>query len=129
MIDWEELVSDLNISGYTLLTWERQQLSGHLARHGARRRRVTGRRRGHAIGITVLRVRGRGVRSCRLQHRGLLVIRVVRHGASGCGLRSVWLSRGQMGMDVHVGLTLVHAAERGRAGIIALLGDAVLRIQ
>lgn len=35
-----------------------------------------------------------------------------------------------MGMDVHVGLWLVHTAERSWAGIVCLVGgDAVLRIQ
>lgn len=34
-----------------------------------------------------------------------------------------------MGMDVHVGLRLIHTAERSRAGIEPLLGNAVLRFQ
>lgn len=57
------------------------------------------------------------------------MVGVMRHGASSSALRSVWLGRGQMGMDVHVWLSLIHAAESGQAGIIALLGDVILRIQ
>jgi hypothetical protein len=34
-----------------------------------------------------------------------------------------------MGMNVHVRLSLVHAAERGRAGIVGLLGDVIVGIQ
>lgn len=35
-----------------------------------------------------------------------------------------------MGMNVHVGWGLVHAAERGRAGVVGLVGhDGILRIQ
>lgn len=57
------------------------------------------------------------------------MVGVMRHGASSSTLRSVRLGRGQMRMDVHVWLGLIHAVERGRAGVIALLGDAILRIQ
>lgn len=34
-----------------------------------------------------------------------------------------------MGMDIHVRLSLIHAAERGRTGIVALLGDMIVGIQ
>lgn len=34
-----------------------------------------------------------------------------------------------MGMDIHVWLVLIHAAEGSRAGIVALLGKMILRIQ
>lgn len=57
------------------------------------------------------------------------MVGVMRHGASSSALRSVWLGGRQMGMDVHVWLGLIHAAEGSRAGIEALLGKIILRIQ
>lgn len=88
-------------------------------------------RRGDTVGITVLRVR-RTIAGCRLQYRWLLVVRIMRHGAGSGALRGVWLSGGHMGMvgmDIHVRRSLIHAAERGRAGIVAVLWNAIFGIQ
>jgi len=57
------------------------------------------------------------------------VVRIMRHGTGSGTLGSVWLSRRHMGRDIHVGLRLIHAAERGRTGIVALLGDVIVGIQ
>lgn len=112
-----------------LLTWKREQLRRHSSTHGTGWRRVSCRRRCDPVGIAILWIRRRSIARRRLQHRRLLLVGVMRHGASSSALRSVWLGRRQMGMDVHVWLGLTHAAEGSRAGIVALLGKIIFRIQ
>jgi hypothetical protein len=87
-------------------------------------------RGGHAIGVAILLIRRRGIAGGRLQDGRLVLVRIVGHGAGSGSLRRVWLGRRQMGMNVHVRLRVVHAAERGRAGIKAVGGsNGVLRIE
>lgn len=59
-----------------------------------------------------------------------MLVWVMRHGTGSGSVRSVWLGGGQMGMNVHVRLSVVHAAEGGRARIKAVgRCKGVLRIQ
>lgn len=86
--------------------------------------------RSDAVGIAILWV-GRRIAGGGLQHRGgLLVMRVVRHVASGGSLRGVWLSRREMRRHIHIGLGLIHAAESGWAVIVAVVRrQTIFRIQ
>jgi hypothetical protein len=77
-----------------------------------------------------LLIRRRRIAGSRLQDGRLVLVRIVGHGAGSGRVWSVWLGRRQMGMDVHVRLSVVHAAERGRARIKAVGGcNGVLRIE
>lgn len=109
------------------LTRQGQELGRHMAPHRAWWARRWG---GDAIGITILRVGSWGIGGRRLHHRGLSVVLVVGHGACGCALRSVGLSRGHVRVNIHIRLGLVHAAEGGRARIVSVVdrrGETVFR--
>lgn len=91
---------------------------------------MAGWRRRHAIVVGVLLIRRRGIAGGWLQDGRLVLVWIVGHRAGGRSLWSVWLGRGQMGMNVHVRLSVVHAAERGRTGIKAVdRSNSVLRVQ